>query len=201
MVSTTLRRTDSNPPPSSSYTESVDRLGSTAAPLLAGFAITLLGLVVSDLGSFRWPDPTLAVLTLAAVLLILSMQLFITGRQYHLSYEEFVTYTPEMRDSDRQTAHKAANALYRKWIFRSRLSFNAGLVLLLLATAGVLLPPGKNVTIGHDAGRWIAAAIALGACVGEAIWIAAGEWSSSRWNRGVRREVASRALRRESDNA
>jgi|GEM_PF-3631368 len=43
-------------------------VGSTAAPLLAGFAFALIGLVVGGDASIRWEDTTLAVLMLAGLL-------------------------------------------------------------------------------------------------------------------------------------
>ena len=171
-------------PPTSGYTESADRLGSTAAPLLAGFAVSFLGLLPTSASSVRWPDPTLALVTLAAVLLMLSMQLFIVGRQYHLPYDEFATYTPDLDDALRRKAHAAADGAYRRWVVRSRLAFNVGLVVLVLGIAMALMPVKDSLT--DQPGRLVAAGIALLACIAELAFIVAREWNAARWNRSIR---------------
>src|SRR5580698_9548658 len=59
-----------------------DGLGGVAAPLLAGFAITMVALVVQIASDLRWPDVSLVLLGAAAVLLLQVVQLSARARGY-----------------------------------------------------------------------------------------------------------------------
>jgi hypothetical protein len=176
-----------DPPPTAAYADVVDKLGTIAAPLLGGFSITLLGLVVSKdaRATIRWPIWVLATLMAAAVLFLLAVQFTIAGRQFFLTTEEHKAQTPNVLRETRQQAYAAAMTDFRAWATRARIAFDAGLAALLLALVGVALPPGKVSHFGI--GRWFALGIASVAFIGEVWWLTKDEWRTAQWNQLIRR--------------
>jgi uncharacterized membrane protein YdbT with pleckstrin-like domain len=52
----------------------IEMMGSVAAPLLAGFSLTLLILVITNSDAFRWPGLVLVAFAVSAVTLISVVQ-------------------------------------------------------------------------------------------------------------------------------
>jgi hypothetical protein len=178
---------DGDPPPTTAYADVVDKLGTIAAPLLGGFSITLIGLVVSKDASatIRWPSWSVAALTGATVLFLLAIQCTIAGRQFYVAPDEFKARTPELDEGLREFAYGENLRQFRVWADRARAAFGFGLALLLLGLIGVILPPGP--VSKFDGGRWCALAIGVAALLGEVAWLSGDEWVSRQWNRRVRR--------------
>src|SRR5438105_1867153 len=77
----------------------VEMMGSVAAPLLAGFALTLLVLIISDTGAIRWADLALILLAASAVALISTVQFTFWARSYTVEPDQLRAWWPEI-DSD-----------------------------------------------------------------------------------------------------
>jgi hypothetical protein len=153
--------------------------------MLAGLIGALVGVVGTSTGSVRWPGPTLAALALAVLLLLSSMQAWIRGQSYFMTFEEVaaqVTGVPGADPADvaktRLTSHARLTKRYRAWVRRSQWAFQIGLSLFLVGLALVVLPPP------HAAGAtWrslAAAAVLFVAIVGAALTMRR-ELKDARW--------------------
>ena len=135
-----------------------DGLGGVAAPLLAGFAITLVALVVQIAGTLRWPDAALILLGLAAVLFLHVVQLNARARGYAVTPSQVREWYPDFDDPARrrvvdwELAHH--RACWAHLVRRTRRSYNLGVLVLLAAIAVILVPSGAV-----SAGRVVAVAI------------------------------------------
>lgn len=164
------------------YAEAIQSVGTTAAPLLAGFAFALIGLIIQDETKLRWPNIALALLVGTALLLITTVQCTFTARQHYVPPGEWVSWL-ELADDERteQLNDELALALpkQKKWLRRARYSYNLGIAALLLAIAATLVPPGSLRSVASA--RWAAIALALFGLAVELIWTFSGEWR--RWQR------------------
>lgn len=153
--------------PTSADAASLNTLGTTASPLLAGFSTTLIGLVAggSSNSTIKWPDITLIVLSAATILFIFSVQFTIAARKFNLTTEEHERRTRKLSSRQRNYAFGMATESFWRWSERARLSFNFGLGLLLLGLSGILLPPDPSST------RLIAIALILVSFFCEACWV------------------------------
>ena len=162
--------------PAPGYYGSADALqvmGTVAAPLLAGFAITLATLVVTAEGAVRWPGITVVAAVLAAVLLLASVQLTFWARQATLTPSVAREWWDDADTVDGRAARVREMRGFdrvRNWYSsRARAAYDAGIVLLLLAVAVVLAPP---TDARQPAWRWAAAGIAALAVLLELGWSA-----------------------------
>jgi hypothetical protein len=143
--------------------EALENLGTSAAPLLAGFAFALIGLLL-DKGKTLWePDLALILLVLAGVLLIGAVEFAFNARRFHVPPGDYVAFR-EMAKAHADAAQKRKDtteaeasekfadvqlptlqATWRsshvRWARRARRAYNAGIVLLFFAMAVVLVPP------------------------------------------------------------
>lgn len=159
------------------YGEAINQVTTVAAPLLAGFALTFIGLVLS--ASVRWPGLSLLVLTLAASALVASLQFGFHARRHLYSAEDLHAWVQTDASTAEVTRYwqgvqERDLAYWRRWSHRARWTYNGGIVLLAAGVALALAPP--NSVGGIDAVfRWSAAGIAALAAGSEGIW-----WWSSR---------------------
>lgn len=150
---------------------SIESAGGVAAPLLAGFAFALIGLVVTSPGSVRFADAALSCFVAAAVLLIAAVQCAFWAREWTIAPGELVDWKPDPGTShdrrvDLQRLHRAG---FRIWANRFRWTYRWGIVVLLAGIAIVLVPDGDVGAL-----RWVAIAIAWLGFLGELLWIASG---------------------------
>lgn len=153
--------------PTTADAESANTLGTTAPPLLAGFSITLIGLVAgntSPTAAIKWPDLTLAVLCGATIFFVLSVQFTVVARKFNLTKEEHIARTPDLKSDIREKAYGVVMSDLCLWIERARLLFNLGLGLLFLGLAGVMLPPNPSCL------RYAAIGLLILAFFGEMAW-------------------------------
>lgn len=139
-----------------SLQDSLDAMAGVAAPLLAGFSIAFIGLVISSAPAFRWPGWTLLSLTVSGLLLITAVQGGFWVRHYR----------PDVANEDRLSWNLALPE-YQRWLRVTRWAYNSGIALLLLGLALALYPRA------HDpAAPWrvVAAVVAGAAAVGEIVW-------------------------------
>jgi hypothetical protein len=159
------------PPAPYGHQGAIDSAGTTAAPLLAGFTITLTGLVINRSVQLRWPNLALLLLASAVVCLLAAVQCAYSARQYVVTPTELEAWWPNHGEQDvweyiRRVQFGHA-ALFAKWDLRFRATYHAGVLLVLVAITIILLPPGRVPTA-----RAAAVAVAgLGALL-EGFWIA-----------------------------
>lgn len=136
----------------------VTAAGSVAAPLLVGFSVTLIGLVIGQGPRIRWPGLALDLLALAVILLLGSVQCAFMARRYAVSPSEIEDWWPDHADDRRRSELREDQAQYfedfLRWAERFRRAYNLGVLLLLAAVAVVLAPPNDQ----HEVARWIAVA-------------------------------------------
>ena len=168
------------PPARYGYAETIQSAGMVVAPLLAGFTITLIGLLVDSPGkSIRYGSLALAILVAASVLLITAIQCAYAARQYMVRPDELEAWWPGLDDPDdqgevrrwwelraEQLAHRDMHSL---WAGRFRRAYHLGILAVFAGLALVLMPPRFPDAVG--AARWTAIAIAVLAVIGEALWI------------------------------
>lgn len=139
-----------------SLSDSFDAMAGVAAPLLAGFSIAFIGLVIGSVKEFRWPGLTLLSLTVSALLLITAVQGGFWARHYRpdVSADESSEWTLSLPE-------------FRRWLKVTRWSYNSGIALLLLGLALAIFPRSHA---SDAAWRQVAAGFAAAAAVGEVIW-------------------------------
>jgi Trypsin-co-occurring domain 2 len=72
----------------------IEGMAGIAAPLLAGFSITLIGVIASDPSHFRWPGAALALLVITSSLLIGTVQCGFRARRYLYSAADWRDWQP-----------------------------------------------------------------------------------------------------------
>jgi hypothetical protein len=151
--------------------EAVERLSFVAAPLLASGSLALLGVIAQSEERFRWPGFSLLILTVAAILLIFSVQAGSQARSTFYSPADIADWWPEDLQADDWDWVKEEHARdfenWNRWSNRSRLAFNMGVVALLVAVSATLAPQG-NEFLTQSSLRWAASAVAAIAAIVEA---------------------------------
>jgi MFS family permease len=172
------------------YSAALDAAGTVATPLLAGFAFTLLTLVVVSPHALRWPDPVLVLLVAAASAEIAAVQCAFWMRQYTLSPSEVRDQFPEL-DTDHGVADHALGeyrgllTLKRIWARRFQACYHTGIVALLASVPILLVPRGHIHSV-----RLVAIGVAVIALALEICWIIAAGGAALR-----DRESTGRTLR------
>ncbi len=156
----------------------VETMGTVAAPLLAGFSITLALFVVQAHGSLHWPNVALVLLVVAALTLLGALQATFWARYYSATPPELAGWwEASLNNPDRLRAVQDEQRILisgqRTWARRARLSYNVGLISLLLAFPVVLVPAGGLANAGFM--RCAAILLAFLGFLVEAAWIAGAE--------------------------
>jgi len=169
--------------PRRGYADAIERVGFTAAPLLAGFAVTFIGLILGADVAMRWPNATLVALTTAVMLLILSVQLAFNARAVYVPYPEFKERLELISGADvaERSAYVEGLVRHRHLVRWIGVSYNLGIAALLSAVASALVPAGALGDI--DPQRKLAIAVAVAAALGELGWILLGEIGAWRTRR------------------
>jgi hypothetical protein len=160
------------------YADAVDRVGTTAAPLLAGFGLTLIGLTVTSDPDVRWPEPTLALLVLAVSLLIGAVQSSFNGRSWYIPLDEFLTRLEATPDAKRAVVTGTYTQGLKKhafWLKITRHAYNIGVLFLLAGLAFVVVPKG---TVSD--GRCCVIGLATLGFALEAVWWFVGSFLTNR---------------------
>jgi hypothetical protein len=175
-------------PPLYGSSSTVDAAGMIAAPLLAGFGVTLIGLVVSvnpEASSIRWPDLALALLVGSVLALLGSLQCAVWARQYVVTPSQIIEWYPELKTKGEFAEFRVARireeqwryvSLFKRWVERMRIAYHTGILLLLLAIGVTLVP--------REWSSWRLVALilcALGLAI-EATWITGQRlpWKAAR---------------------
>lgn len=176
----------------------VASLSGTAAPLLAGFSVTMATLVLQAPEKFRFAGATLLLLTSAIILLLTCVQCGFWARHYFASPDEAAPWFPDYesnleRREKVQEEQRGNYGSYRLWSNLARLTYAMGIVCVYSALAASIAPTDDS----HDFRFKSAATLLL-------VLAAVGEiaWSLMAWRRQLRvyiRKVR-RRLRPETRN-
>lgn len=163
----------------------VESMSTIAAPLLAGFSITLIGVLSQAPEKFRLLGPALVALTLAAALFIMSVQCGFWARQYLWSPGEAQAWHPAGTEdpghagqAELVRAQRRAALGYQGWSRRAKTFYSHGLFALLFGLAAALVPHGGTASGSeHAPWRWTAAGIAALVLLFEIFWVYGWRWS------------------------
>jgi hypothetical protein len=145
-----------------------------ATPLLAGFAITVIAIVLQTPNTFRWSDWVLLLLTIASGSLITSVQAGHSAQAYLVTPYEAAEWWPDPSESivaDLEAELLAHKRAYDHWVAIQAFTYHLGVVALLSGIAVALVPP---TGIGVSSVRWIAVALACLFVAIELSWILGG---------------------------
>jgi hypothetical protein len=154
----------------------IDSVGTTASPLLAGFSLASVMVVINDPTHFRLPSATILALTVAAAVFIVALQFAQIARRSFKAREDLPT-SDRLYDKDKEAASRFTTDGYDKrfvalndatwWFKRARRAYHTGILALLLGLAFALVPEPRT---GIEGGlRWWAFGIAVAAFIAEAI--------------------------------
>jgi hypothetical protein len=157
------------------YGSSVDGAGTVAAPLLAGFNITLIGLLIGLPVEAAVPlrDLAVVVLVVSILLLLACVQCSVWAREYTVTPAQITEWWPDLADPGpagdaRRNDVRAEQWSYRLlancWGSRARYTYHYG-ILSLLAGIALLLVPAYFLSW-----RTLAVAIAAVGFLAELYW-------------------------------
>jgi hypothetical protein len=86
----------------------VDAIGNVAAPLLAGFSVSTIGIVLTAESAIRWPGAVFITLTLAAASFIMCVQCNFHARVYFYSPADAADWWSESDFNERREDIQAA---------------------------------------------------------------------------------------------
>ena len=144
------------------YPASADAVHFVAAPLLAGGALALIGVIMADRDKFRLPEAAVLVLTLAVIALVTSVQLGFQARRWLYSGADVAAWwgpqdLPE-REAKLRGDQQGDFARWQRRINHAVIAFNSGITLLAAGVALCLAPPVHASTSGSVA-LWIASVL------------------------------------------
>jgi len=152
------------------YPDAIASMGTVAAPLLAGFALTLLGIVLTSPERLRWADWVALPLVVGTVALLASVQFTFWARQYAASPAALTEWHPEATAADREMNREeqwSYRATHDRWAVRASRAYQIGIVMLLGAMVLILVPKGTPSDL-----RLATISVALLASLLEVVWIA-----------------------------
>jgi hypothetical protein len=155
-------------------------MGSVAAPFLAGIAIALAVLVISNGGNFGAVGMTLFALVGGTAGFIACVECAFMARQYAVTPSQLEEWRPNLVEANRieklQTEQSIAFNAFNRWADRARWAYNAGIVAFAWGVASLLIPPGGLDRA--DDWRLAAFALACGGLVAEIVSVLISWWKS-----------------------
>jgi hypothetical protein len=168
----------------------VDSLSTVAAPLLAGFSIAVVGVILPARQEMRFSALALLLLSITAVLMLFCVQSGFWARYYYATPQEATQWWSDYesnieRRNSVQQEQRRHYTLYRRWASRARRSYSAAIVMLLVGIGVATTPQGQ---IARSPLQWAAALIFWGAAAGEIVWVARTAWKGRRKREADRRK-------------
>lgn len=155
------------------YGPAADAIGNVAAPLLAGFSVSTIGIVLTAEPAIRWPGAVFITLTLAAASFIMCLQCNFHARVYFYSPADAADWWSESdfkeRHEDIQAEQEHDFGIWYTWMNRARRLYNLGVFALWAGIAFALMPPSRE-SQAVATGRWVAVGIAGIVMVIELLW-------------------------------
>jgi len=159
----------------------VSAMGSVAAPLLAGFAVTFVTLTVQDPDKFRYPSLVLFAGTLAALALLTAVQCSFAAQRYTVTPAELTDFglAGQAGIKREQWAYEYVR---RAWSDRAIKAYNFGLIAFMVAIALLLAPKtGTAKGLVMPVVRWAAVVLACGGLTGEIGWWSLNKRAGQKW--------------------
>lgn len=176
-----------------------DSASTIAAPLLAGFSITLIAQVIDSRDSVRWPDVVFILLAGASVAMLAAVQSGFWARQYYVRPEELEDWWPDIGNPRRwanvrqdQWAHAR---LHELWCRRFRRAYRLGILLLLAGLGFALVPSASGGDFGWP--RALAIGVVGAGFLGELLWIGASRMLHFEAGLELRRDRRAAEARRD----
>lgn len=161
-----------DPPAPYGEPAAIQSVGGTAAPLLAGFSISITMSVINSSEHYRWPGETSLLLAAAAVLFITCVQSAFWARHYSAQPSEISPWWLDFEDPERKEKvvreQHRFKRIHDQWAKRVRWTYSGALLLLLLGLASALAP---RSTSPAPSLRWAATGVVLAASLYEVVWI------------------------------
>jgi hypothetical protein len=157
------------PPFPYGYTAAVDSAGTIAAPLLAGFSFTLIGLVVPKAEGIRWPGIALSLLIFAAVAFIAAVQYAFSARMWVTRPSEIAEQEPLTQPWEKVRIQRLHDLGFLRWFKRFQRAYRLGILSLFAGVGFLLIPAGPTERIPAE--RWAAISIAGAGFASELLWI------------------------------
>jgi MFS family permease len=121
---------------------SIQVAGTAAAPLLAGFSLTLVVLVVQQEKTIRWPSVALLFLLGGSICFVGAVQAAFWARQYQVTPSEVVEWCPDNTDERRRLIQRVHQRGARTWTSRFTRLYQIGIIALFVGVALALVPQG-----------------------------------------------------------
>jgi hypothetical protein len=155
------------------YSAALENVGTSAAPLLAGFAFALIGLTIDHAEALARPNLALLLLVIASLALVFSVQAAFTARSYYVPPGDYVALA-QIAAEDGILGDQLKGwctgwlDAHARWLQWTRFSYNFGIV-VLFAGVGVTLVPHNGIA-GSSPARLAAVGLALFGAIAEALW-------------------------------
>lgn len=155
------------------YSAALENVGTSAAPLLAGFAFALIGLTISNADALARPNLALLLLVVASLALVFSVQAAFTARSFYVAPGDYLALEQIAAEDGipwDQMKRECAGWLerHKTWLQLTRFSYNFGIVVLFAGVGVTLVPPAGLA--GSSGGRLAAIGLAFLGALGEAVW-------------------------------
>jgi hypothetical protein len=158
------------------YPAAIDSMGMFAAPLLASGSVALIAVVLSSTATFRWSNPALFLLVIAAAAFVATVEFTFMARQYVVAPPDLEVWWPDAAVPERRERLRSIQRqhvrLFRSWSNRARMTYNTAILALSLGIAVLLVPTGDLDAANPF--RLAAVAAAALAFAAEALWILFG---------------------------
>jgi hypothetical protein len=158
------------------YAAAVEGMGSVAAPLLAGFSVALVALVIQGSNHFRFPNVALIVFAAAALAFIACVQFTFHARSFVVTPPELEMWWSNPDDPQTRDQLRWEQRFYREqhdvWARRASHMYSVGVLALLLGLVVMVLPVGP---LGDaPVGRLLVVGLAVLGFSAEFAWVAHG---------------------------
>lgn len=145
-----------------------------AAPLLAGAAVAIIGVVVQQPSSLRWPGVTLLLLVLAASSLVAAVQFGFLARRHTATPDQVAAWWPALTQQARARRVRRDleddAPLFAWWADFARWAYGLGIVVLWIGLGVAITPDAGNE---QPTWRWLATAVAWVVALLEVAWFVA----------------------------
>lgn len=163
-------------PSPAGYSAAMDVATTTAAPLLAGFSMTIIVLVSSRAAKLTYPGATLLCVTVGVTMFVASLQCGFTARQYLYSASDVSAWMGEniLKKKGNEDLLKDEQGEdffeWKRWIAKARIFYNIGILSLSASIVTIVLPADED-TGTQGLYRSCAAIIATFAMLVELYWM------------------------------
>jgi hypothetical protein len=146
-------------------------MGTVAAPLLAGFSLATLAVILTADAPIKLADPASFALSLASAAFILCIQFTFTGLLYSAQPGERSAWQPHAAENAEvtermQQVQRKDHLLQGLYLIRARLTYDIGIVSLLGALLAIVAPSD-----GWMSWRGASFAVLTASLVIELIWV------------------------------